>query len=456
MLLDHTGREIDPAVIEAVRRTNEDRYPVAQRVATPGITKAGVPMTPDRALQVSTVWACVRFLSQTVSRLDWNLRAPTVEQNGREGSKVLRTHPVHALLRYRLCEEQSSFQFREILMRHALLWGNGYAEIEWNAGGQPIALWPIHPTRVCVMRDIDTGELFYQIYNNVAGTVNLDKWSVFHLRGLGEDVVGLSVMAYAAQSIGWAQAVQLFGASFFRSGANPSGVVTSKRPLSPDGLALIREDFLKLYGGPAGSNKTMFLDNEMDYKPISIEQEKAQFIETNQYLLDEVCRWFGCPPHKIYNLLRATFSNIEHQSIEVVTDSIRPWVKRFQDEADFKLLGENRRRLYTQIEVNELLMADTATRMQFYQGLRNIGALNTNEIRDFEGLNSIGPDGEKYTMQSGMTTLDKIGANGPVSEPAPMLEPEPDPNAELRDNVWLRSEKLNAANSKPRVGAAAA
>jgi HK97 family phage portal protein len=265
-------------------------------------------------------------------------------------------------------------------------------------------------------------------------------------------------MAYAADSIGWARAAQLFGASFFRQSANPSGVVKMKRALSPEGLAELRSDFNKLYGGPSGANKVVFLDVEMDYQAISVEPEKGQFIETNQFLLDEVCRWFGVPPHKIYNLLRATFSNIEHQSIEVEEDSIEPWAIRFQDEADYKLLGQNRRSLYSQIELRELAMADMKTRMEYNQGMRNMGAMNVNEIRRREGLNGIGPDGEKYTMQSGMTTLDKIGEDPePEPAPAPPLEKEdPEEAAAVNRMIGRLEMRLGnaAAGAESRVLAA--
>src|SRR4030067_925340 len=155
----------------------------------------------------------------------------------------------------------------------------------------------------------------------------------------------------------------------------------------------------------------MLLDNEMEYTPVGIESQKAQFIETNQYLITELARWFGVPPHKLYDLSRATWANVEQLTIEVVADSIRPWAKRLQDEADHKLLGENRRGLYSQIEVRDLLLSDMNTHMLYYSGLRNVGALNSNEIRNAEGLQDIGPDGEKFTLQSGMTTLDRIGEN---------------------------------------------
>jgi phage portal protein BeeE len=250
-------------------------------------------------------------------------------------------------------------------------------------------------------------------------------------------------MAIAAESLGWAKAAQLFGANFFGSGATPSGIVTMKRPLTPEGLESLENRFHRLYGGANNSNRVAFLDNEMEYKAISIEPDKGQFIETNQYLLDEVCRWFGVPPHKIYNLLRATFSNIEHQSIEVVQDSLRPWAKRFQNEADYKLFGiENRQRFYTVMDFTELLRGDTKTRLDYYRGLREIGVLSANEIRENEDLPPIPKPqgGDKRVMQGQYTTLEKIGeqpapgsttpgGNAPADDPKPDEAAPPDENA---------------------------
>src|SRR4030067_1991072 len=132
MLFDHAGRKIDPAAIEAIRRTGEDRYPALSRVPGVGVTKAGVVMSPDRALQVSAVWACVLFLSQTTARLPWNLRRKVAA-----GSEVQENHPLHYLLHHRPSDERSSLQFRDTMVRGALLWGNGYAEIEFDVGGRP-------------------------------------------------------------------------------------------------------------------------------------------------------------------------------------------------------------------------------------------------------------------------------------------------------------------------------
>jgi HK97 family phage portal protein len=422
MLLDQYGRKLE---INAERQTVDPRTPLTYRVPYRPYTQAGVIMTADRAVTISSVWACVRFLSQTVAMLPWR-----VKREVDDGAEIQRTHPVDFLLYKRSSPEWSSMQLRETLLSWCLLRGNGYAEIERSIDGRPIALWPIHPDRVTVMRDIETNDLYYEVTGERGGTVYLDPMDMFHVRGMGDGPVGLSVIAYAAESLGWVKAAQVFGSSFFGRGANPSGIVKMKKPLSPEGLGKLRAEFGELYGGPRNQNSIAVLDNEMDWQSISTVPEQAQFIQTQQHLIDEVCRWFGVPPHKIYHLLRATFSNIEHQSIEVVVDSVMPWAKRFEDEANYKLFGNNRGKLYSDIDIRELLRGDTAARMAYYAGLRNIGAVNVNEIRHAEGMNGIGPDGDKYTLQSGMTTLEKIG-----EDPAPAPEPAADPVEPAADPV---------------------
>lgn len=401
------------------RRTREDRVPQQNRVFKTGRV-AGTRINPDTAVTLPAVWACLRYLSQTTAMLPWR-----VMLSGNKGEEEQRGNRMWYIIYNRPSPEMSSFQFRETMLHWALRWGNGYAEIERDTVGRVLALHLIHPSRVQVFRNIETQEIYYEVANNYGGKATLGAMDMFHLRGFGESAVGVNVMAYAADSIGWAKAAQLFGASFFGNGATLSGIVKVKRRLNEDGLAGIREEFKKLYGGPNSANKVGVLDNDMDYTQLGVEPEKGQFIETNQHLTEEVCRWFGVPPHKIYHLLRATFTNIEHQSIEVVIDSIQPWAKRFEDEADYKLFGE-RSRVYTKMDLHELLRGDTTARMLRYRGLREIGALNANEIRRAEGEQDIGPDGDKYVMQGQYTTLERIGEMPDPATPAPATANEPD------------------------------
>lgn len=402
--------------IFAKRRASEPRDPDASRLPSTGRTVAGVYVTADNAVQLATVWACLRYLSQTIGMLPWNVMASA----SGKGAEVQSSHPVQYLLHTRPNPEWSSLQLRETLLHWALRWGNGYAEIERDRAGRPLWLWPLHPERVEPMRDLESGALFYRVDNGGA-KIDIEAADIFHLRGFGEGAVGVNVMEYAAQSLGWAKAVQLFGASFFGNGANLSGVVTSKRKLEPGVLNRIRTEFNKIYKtGPRGANQTGFLDGDMDWKPTGIEPLKAQMIEANYFLIEEICRWFGVPPHKVAHLLRATFSNIEHQSIEVVQDSILPWVKRLEDEADYKLFGQNRSGLYTKIELRGLLRGDFKSQQEGLQIMRNNAVINADEWRELVDMAPMaaGSGGEKYTLQSQYTTLELIGEVPPAPDPA--------------------------------------
>ncbi|WP_288142840.1 phage portal protein [Mesorhizobium sp.] len=404
--------------ILAQRVSTEPRHTAGSRVSGGSRTLAGVAITPDSAVTIATVWACLRYLSQTVAVLPWHAM-----KDGAKGAEIQSKHSVDYLIYKRPNPEWSSFQFRETLTHWALRWGNGYAEIERDQLRRPFALWPIHPDRVEVCRDTETGVLFYEVSNGDCGKIEIAAMDMFHLRGFGEGPVGVNVIHYAAQSLGWAKAAQMFGSAFFGNGATPTTVVKNKKALSPKGLAKQRAEFEQLYKGPYRANKTAFLDNDAEIEKLGLNAEETQLLETHQFLVEEICRWFGVPPHKVMHLLRATFSNIEHQAIEVVVDSVSPWVKRFEDEADYKLFGQNRQGLYTKMNMRALMRGDQKTRGEYYKLMREVGAYSPNRILELEDENTIGAIGDIHTMNSTYTTLDRIGKE--PAKPAPVQTAEP-------------------------------
>ncbi|MEO3386019.1 phage portal protein [Mesorhizobium sp. CAU 1741] len=432
------------------RLSTEERWPERSRVGSNQRTIAGVHITPDSAVTISTVWACLRYLSQTVATPPWRVLLA-----GRQGAQVQRSNPVDALLHMRPSSEWSSFQFRETLTHWALRWGNGYAEIEPDMMGRAYAMWPIHPDRVECCRAVDAredaygdmiaaGELYYEVSDEANGKTILSARRMFHIRGFGEGPVGVNVIDYAAQSLGWARAAQIFGAAYFGNGATPATVVKNKKGLTEAGLARQKSEFEALYKGPWRSQKTAFLDNDADIEVIGQNVAETQLIEVHQHLVEEICRWFGVPPHKVMHLMRATFSNIEHQAIEVVVDSITPWTKRFEDEADFKLFGQNRRGLYTKINLNALMRGDTKTRMEYYKGMTQIGAYSPNRVLELEDENTIGEDGDIHVMQEQMTTLKTIREKTIAPSPAPAHKPAPsdedaDEEAQMAMRVFIEA-----------------
>lgn len=406
-------------IMARLTRPADDVHP--GRVVLTRRTQAGVPVDAETALKSSTVWACIRYLTNATAQLPWR-----VMREERDGDRVpVPTHPVDYLLNRRPCQEMGSFTWRQTMLGNALRYGNGYAEIERDLAGRPVALHPLHPLRVTPRRRYDTGRLYYDIQGDGVGQkVELEPADVFHLRGFGDGPVGYNIVEYAAQSIGWAQATETFGASFFGEGMNPGGIVETAPGMSKEALDRLKAEMKRMYQGPTKAHRTAFLDAGMKWTPTSIQPNDAQFIETMQHQVEEICRWFGVPPHKVMHLLRMTNNNIEHQSIEVVTDSVVPWVRIMEDEADYKLFGQNRQNLFTQIDVSALMRGDMKAQAEHFRTLRDAGVYSVNEIRTRLGMNKIGPEGDKRVAQVNLTTLERIG------EPPPQPAPRPQPSAE--------------------------
>ncbi len=408
------------SLFAAFRRSSDGRYPSSSRIGYPGRTAAGVQITPDNALTVATVWACCRYLSQTIGQLPWSV---LLRRNGKRS--IAERHPVYYLLHTRPSPEWSPLQFKETLVHWAVRFGNGYAEIERDQLGRPWALHPIHPDRVTPMRDKITDELYYEIVNDDGSRVELAAADMFHLRGFGDGPVGINVMRYAAESIGWARAVQLFGAAFFGNNMNIGGLVQVDG-IGLDGKKNLENSLNAKHRGPGRAWRWIVGDRKMEVKPFATKLNEGQFLETNQHMVEEICRWFGVPPHKVMHLLRAHFNNVEHLGIEVVVDSITPWVLRLEQEADYKLFGANRQGFFTKLNMRALLRGDFKSQNEGFEIMRRNGALNADEWRDLVDMDEIGAEngGDKYIVQAQYVELKGLGQRTEPSAPTAPAEPD--------------------------------
>lgn len=371
-----------------------------------GRTDAGVFVSEDTALTNSTYFACISVIAQSVAAMPWGVirvdGAKREPQPGNTVSWLLGTQPN---------PEMSAFTFRETLLSWALGWGNGYAEIERDVGRRPIWLWPIAPDRVLPKRSETSGKLVYEVRNETQPTSVIDAENMLHVRGLGFDgLTGYSIARLAAQSIGLALGTEQFGASFFGSGAHMAGALEHPKTLSKPAAERLRESWDETYNGLKKAHKVAILEEGMKYNRFGIPPDEAQFLETRQFQVEEICRWFRMPPHKVQHLLRATFSNIEHQSIDFVTDTLLPWVVRLEQEANIKLIGRNTQgRLVTKINMNALLRGDTATRNEAYAKGRQWGWYSADDVRALEDMNPLPEGGDVYLSPANMVPSDELG-----------------------------------------------
>ena len=368
-----------------------------------GNSNSGVQVDELRAMQTSAVYACVKILAETVASLPLHLY-----KKGKNGKKELaEQHPLFSCLYEIPNEEMTSFEFREMMMSSVLLWGNAYARII-RKQGHVTELWYLKPQNMVVERDTQTGKIKYTYTDDVTNQTYVYKPNkVFHLKGLSYDgVKGISPIGQAREAVGLAIATEQYGAKFFGNGARPGGVLEHPGTLKdPEKL---RESWNKVYQGTRNSHKVAVLEEGMKYHSIGIAPEDAQFLETRKYQVNEICRIFRVPPHLVGDLEKATFSNIEHQSIEFLQHTIRPWLVRWEQAIGRMLLDESERLLYfARFNVDGLLRGDYKSRMEGYAIGRQNGWLSANDIRQLEDLSDIPEEdgGNLYLMNGNMVIL---------------------------------------------------
>lgn len=335
----------------------------------------------DSALNIVAVYACVRVLAETVASL------PLLLYRRNDGGKERYSdNEWYETLHDRPNPEMTSFVWRETMMSHLTTWGNAYNEIAYDRMGRP-QLWPIRPDRIEALYD-ERGVKVFDYLSPMGGRRRLKPGTVFHIPGLSSNGLrGLSPITLHREALGLYQAAQNFGTSFFRNNARPAVVLSHPRNLTPAAIERLSAQMESLKGSD-NAGKTVILEEGLELHEIGIPPEDAQYIETRKFQMQEVARMFRVPPHMVGDLERATFSNIEHQSIDFVVHTIRPWLVRIEQEINTQLLTEDG--VYAEFLVDGLLRGDAESRAKALQTLRQNGVISADDWRAIENLNPIG------------------------------------------------------------------
>lgn len=387
---------------------------------------AGVTVTPLSAMRSSAVFACIRVLSETVAMLP----GVTYRRVG-QGRERATEHKLWPVFHDQANPELTAFEWRELAMHHLLMHGNHYSEIEMNRRGEIIALWPLNPIQMEVRRD-RVGGLLYHYTLPDGRTTDFPAFQIMHIRGPSPDGInGYSVIGLARQAIGLGMATEEFGSRFFSNGARPGVVLEHPGHLENDAFQRLRSSWNESYQGLSNAQRVAILEEGMKLQTLGVPPEDAQFLETRQFQVIDISRFFRVPLHKINELKFATFSNIEHQGIEFVTDSVGPWLVRIEQAIRRDLIGPlERQSIFVEFNVAGLLRGDLQSRYQSYATARNWGWMSVNDVRRLENMNEI-PEGDVY-----LEPLNMKDAGGPAPAPVPasraMLQVAADAVARIR------------------------
>ncbi len=418
----------------------------------------GMRVTSASAMRLSAVYSCVRVLAETFACLPFCLYEKRTD--GRRGhGKLVTDHWLYRLFAKRPNRWQTPFEWTEMMMGHLVLRGNAFNQIVSDYKGEIVELIPLHPDRVKVEL-LPGNEYRFLIAQSDGTTLILARGEVWHLRGLSSDgILGLNPIELAADVLGLGMAAQSYGARFFANDTKPGGWVELPGKFADDSARQTWKESWKKAQSGANRGSTAVLEQGMKYHELSLNNSDAQFLESRKFSRSEIASIFRIPPHKIGDLEKATFSNIEQQSLEFVNDTMTPWAERWESSIETFLAFDDDE-LEIEYDFSNLLRGDSAARSTYYNKMFNLGALSPNDIRDREGEQSI-EGGDQYFVPLNMVPLDQAGqaqdrSNAPVIAPDPEQQVAEQADPEQTDSTDARLVALlhgNAQRMARRVAA---
>lgn len=417
------------------RMAGDDRSPYGRFWFEPvgGRSSSGIRVTSESAMRLAAVYACVTLLSKTFAVLPFGLGKP--KKGG--GSIPQPDHWLYKLIANRPNQYQDPFMWRQMCMGHLSLRGNIYNQIFANRRGEVTDLIPRHPDRMKLEQFVN-GDYRYR-YKQLDGTdLILPRGQVWHVRGLSADgVIGLSPLALAREAIGRGLSAQEYGAQYFGNNGAPTGgwiELPGKFKTKAD-----RDSFTESWQNARtgeGRHKTPVLDDGMKYHELGIKNDEAQFIDTMQFSVTDICRFFGVPPHMVADLTQSTNNNIEQQSLEYRLFTMLPIAKAWESSISYEFLSDEAD-LAPKFDLDELNRADSTARGNFYKTMFNLGAYSPNDIRESEDEDPFDGGEQRFIpvnmtvltpdMQPSTASADSATQGEGDSPPAPAPKPKPAP-----------------------------
>lgn len=344
-------------------------------------TWAGVEVSPENALTVSTVCACVRLLSESTASLPLHVYRRTETSKERAPD-----HGNYSLLHDTPNDYQTRYVWLSQAMSNVLLHGNSYAAIERNDAGEPLALWPLAPAAMSVKSA--GGRIAYEYWNGGEKTT-FPFENILHLKGPTLDgITGLSIIRLARQGIGLEMAQSMYGASLYKNKARPGMVIKYPGIVSPDKKREIRDFYAETFSGALNSGKTVVLEGGMELQSVGFSAEDSQYLQSRQFSVQEICRWFRVPPHLVGDPTRLAYASSETEMNAFLTHSLRPWLVNIESEINLKLFPR-RTRFFAEFDTNAIARGDLAARYEAYSKGLAAGFLTVADVRSAENLPAI-------------------------------------------------------------------
>lgn len=365
-------------------------------------SSSGETVTVNSALGIPTFYRCVNIKANAVAMLPFQTFKRT--QKGREKDK---SHAVSKLLGIRPNPYQSPFKFKHLIETHRNTWGNAYININWGWDGRPREYWLLNPSVTEPYIDVKTNTLWYLTTLPNGESVKIGHGDIIHLTALTTDgLKGKPPIQVARESIGSSQAAQKFKGKFYKNGAVNSGYLKIPGMLNGPAKEVVRDEWEKANTGLNNAHRIAILDAGLEFQNISMPLKDAQFIEGMKFDKAEIATMMDIPLHMVNELDRATHSNIEHENLSFIQNTLSPILKQYEEEFMYQSFSEKeQKQYYLKFNLESLLRADKKTQAEYYKIMLGEGVYSINEVRELEDKDAIG-GGDKHRVDLNHVSLD--------------------------------------------------
>ena len=390
-----------------------------------GRSDAGVMVNEKQAMRITTLYACIKVISEDLSSLPLPVMQKMPDGSIREATE----HRLYPLLHDAPNGNMTSMVFRGAQLASVLGWGNSYTFIRRDRAARAVALVPLPSERTSpVMLKAEDGsrKLMYATTATEDGLPSyFDPSDVLHIPGLSFDgFVGMSPIQTCKNAFGIALAAEKFGAQLFGNSAKASGVLSHPGQLSDEAQENLKKSIREIITGESAL-RPLVLEEGMKWEQLTINPHDAQFIELRQFQRSEIAALMRVAMHLLQDLQRATNNNIEHQSLDHIRYCLRPWAIRIEQEINKKLLTGP---YFVEHDFNDFQRGDFASQTAGYTLLRNAGVYSANDILRALRQNPIpAEDGGDVRLAPlnmvPLKTLAKEESEDPAALPAPTTDP---------------------------------
>lgn len=383
--------------------------------------KSGERVDARTARSISTFWSCGAVIGEDTAVTPFTV----VESNDGGDRRAFSDHPAARLLRTPN-PAMTGFTFRETLVRWAATEGNGYAEIQRTGMGAPVALWLIHPSRVVNVEEDDGRVTHFVRYRSSNGGWEwreIPSEDMFHVPGPGDGIEGYGKLEAMREALGLGLAGQSFAAAMFANDLAIGAVISRKDALGDEAYQSWVDKMKKTFSGGAGAaGQAYFSNGETTVQRLSFEPEKGQVLETRSFSVPDICRFFRVSPQKVGHDGQAKgWATTEALAASHVQDCLTPWWIRMEEEAQRKLIRDER--LSLKFFVNARLRSEPETRKEFYASAIQNGWMSPEEVRQFEDLPpSKDPAARRLFAQGALRLLEVLAATAAQTSGAKVTE----------------------------------